>query len=168
MCRLATRSPSKKARSGDDEIPSSQRCLWTSKKPWAIMTCLIFAGVSHWLWYLHYSVNFGPPSSILFDILGGVDVASVAIRAVLRIQTQKPPNMPSNGNALWYNREAVNWVREYLPIGNGYLGGKFFCSRLTFLFDKMASFGSNGIRRCDFRPIITHYRFYVEWGTISK
>ena len=39
--------------------------------------------------------------------------------------------MPSNGNALWYQEEASNWVNEYLPIGNGYLGGESFHSIFT-------------------------------------
>ncbi|QRW12317.1 glycoside hydrolase family 95 protein [Ceratobasidium sp. AG-Ba] len=33
-----------------------------------------------------------------------------------------PARFPESGNVLWYNRPAINWVTEFLPIGNGYLG----------------------------------------------
>jgi len=73
-------------------------------------------------------------------------------------QPQSPPNVPLNGNALWYQNEAVNWVREYLPIGNGYLGGESFHSiSIPSSFTEMAPFGSHGIQWCDFQSIITQY-----------
>ncbi len=61
-------------------------------------------------------------------MLGGTDITGVAILAIKHyIQAQNLPSMPSNGNSLWYKSEASNWVREYLPIGNGYLGGESSC-----------------------------------------
>ena len=82
-----------------------------------------------------------------------------AILAILQvIQPQSPPNVPLNGNALWYQNEAINWVREYLPIGNRYLGGESFCSiSIPSSFTEMAPFGSHGIRWCDFQSIVTQY-----------
>lgn len=34
-----------------------------------------------------------------------------------------PVGFPASGNGLWYAQPAVNWSTQYLPIGNGYLGG---------------------------------------------
>ena len=84
-------------------------------------------------------------------MLGGIDIIGVAILAMKQyIQAQKLPGMPSNGNALWYKSEARNWVREYLPIGNGYLGGE--SSRSICVYSSYVNdfFGSDGIRRCHF------------------
>lgn len=36
-----------------------------------------------------------------------------------------PSGFPKSGNGLRYSEPAVNWSTEYLPIGNGYLGGMF-------------------------------------------
>ncbi|QRW13118.1 glycoside hydrolase family 95 protein [Ceratobasidium sp. AG-Ba] len=33
-----------------------------------------------------------------------------------------PPGFPTSGNGLWYDKPAVNWTTQFLPIGNGYLG----------------------------------------------
>lgn len=33
-----------------------------------------------------------------------------------------PTGFPSSGNGLWYSAPATIWSRQYLPIGNGYLG----------------------------------------------
>lgn len=34
-----------------------------------------------------------------------------------------PPGFPSSGNGLWYTTPGSIWTQEFLPIGNGYLGG---------------------------------------------
>jgi len=34
-----------------------------------------------------------------------------------------PPGFPSSGNGLWYTAPGTIWTQEFLPIGNGYLGG---------------------------------------------
>jgi hypothetical protein len=34
-----------------------------------------------------------------------------------------PSGFPLSGNGLWFNRSADSWVREWLPVGNGYLAG---------------------------------------------
>ncbi|TFK65990.1 glycoside hydrolase family 95 protein [Pluteus cervinus] len=33
-----------------------------------------------------------------------------------------PSGFPNTGNGLWYDKPAVVWSRDWLPIGNGYLG----------------------------------------------
>ncbi|CAE6406040.1 unnamed protein product [Rhizoctonia solani] len=48
--------------------------------------------------------------SVAFGLLGAG--AAVAV----------PSGFPASGNGLWYSEPAVNWSRQYLPIGNGYLG----------------------------------------------
>lgn len=106
-----------------------------SHMAWMTATCPLLAGISYWLQWSHYSALFSLPRPhipTLWGILGGTDIAGVAILAIRQdIQAQDFPSMPSNGNALWYKKEASNWVREYLPIGNGYLGGESFCSIIT-------------------------------------
>ncbi|KAG9087836.1 hypothetical protein FS749_002611 [Ceratobasidium sp. UAMH 11750] len=48
--------------------------------------------------------------------LGGLLLASGnAVGAV-------PAGFPASGNGLWYDTPAENWSRQYLPMGNGYLG----------------------------------------------
>ena len=37
-----------------------------------------------------------------------------------------PPGFPSSGNGLWYTAPGTIWVRELLPIGNGYMGGMWY------------------------------------------
>jgi len=34
-----------------------------------------------------------------------------------------PPGFPSSGNGLWYSKPGRIWAKEWLPVGNGYLGG---------------------------------------------
>lgn len=49
-----------------------------------------------------------------------------------------PSGFPTSGNGLWYSEPAVNWSTQYLPIGNGYLGGMFYNYILSSL-----SYGSH-------------------------
>ena len=35
-----------------------------------------------------------------------------------------PQGFPASGNGLLYNTPANIWVKEWLPVGNGYLAGK--------------------------------------------
>lgn len=129
-----------KPRRGSQEILLS---LWASQKAWMAMMCLFFAAISCWFSWSYYSALFNLPllrRSALLKMLGGADIAGVAIPAILRRTLAHPLNMPLNGNALWYKKEAVNWVREYLPIGNGYLGGECFRSILTLSSYWNASF----------------------------
>ena len=148
MSLPATGFLSKEPRHGNQETLSSQRYLWAPYRIWVSATCLLFAGISSWL---YYSALFCPPlphGLPLLDMLSGTNIASTAILATQHdIQAPNLPCMPSNGNALWYKNEASNWAREYLPIGNGYLGGEYFCRIFTH-----PSYlnGSNGIWRCDF------------------
>jgi len=170
MCRATTRFPSKEPRNGNQEIQSSQCPRLAPQKAWIPMIYLLFASISHWILCPYYSALSSLPMLRSFPFGGGTDITSGAILAILQvIQPQSPPNVPSNGNALWYQNEAFNWVREYLPIGNGYLGGESFRSiPIPSSFTEMAPFGSHGIRWCDFRSIITQYRFSMEWRTISE
>lgn len=34
-----------------------------------------------------------------------------------------PSGFPASGNGLWYTSPGTSWVKEWLPIGNGYLAG---------------------------------------------
>ena len=36
-----------------------------------------------------------------------------------------PAGFPKTGNGLWYAQPGDVWSREWLPVGNGYLGGTF-------------------------------------------
>lgn len=53
------------------------------------------------------------PSLVLGLLVSGICTRVTAI----------PSGFPSTGNGLWYTEPAVNWSTQYLPIGNGYLGG---------------------------------------------
>ena len=132
MCRAATRFPSKEPRNGHHGKLSS---LLASQRVSMCIMCLIFTGISHWLLWLHYSALFSLPLPRRFpfsDMLSGTDIVGWAILSRLPwIQFRSFPSMPSNGNALWHREEASNRVREYLPIGNGYLGGESFRSIFT-------------------------------------
>ncbi|KAI0079139.1 hypothetical protein K474DRAFT_1705823 [Panus rudis PR-1116 ss-1] len=33
-----------------------------------------------------------------------------------------PPSFPSSGNGIWYRKQGSAWSKEWIPIGNGYLG----------------------------------------------
>lgn len=131
----ATGFSPKESRNGNQEILSSQHRLWASHRVWITATCLLFAGISYWRQWPYYSALLSlqlPHGRPLWGILGGTDIVGVAILAIQQyIQAQNLPSMPSNGNALWYKNEARNWVREYLPIGNGYMGGESSCSIFT-------------------------------------
>lgn len=37
-----------------------------------------------------------------------------------------PAGFPKTGNGLWYTQPGDVWSREWLPVGNGYLGGAFW------------------------------------------
>lgn len=84
----------------------------------------MFTGIVHWLSWPYCAALFRMlhPRSFPFSDIWGTDIAGGAILALVQ-WSQATPSMPSNGNALWYQDEATDWVREYLPIGNGYLGG---------------------------------------------
>jgi alpha-L-fucosidase 2 len=52
-----------------------------------------------------------------------------------------PAGFPASGNGLWYSAKGVIWSRDYLPVGNGFLGGKYtpvsrrgFDSRVVIFF----------------------------------
>jgi hypothetical protein len=49
-----------------------------------------------------------------------------------------PAAFPTSGNGLWYDQPGTNWATQYLPIGNGYLGGawQLFCP-FEFLLQMM-------------------------------
>ena len=132
MSPPATTFSPKEPRNGNQEILPSQHHLWASHRAWITATCLLFASILYWLQWPYYSALHSlplPRSHSLLDMLGGTDITGVAILAIKQyFQSQNLPSMPSNGNALWYKNEASNWVREYLPIGNGYMGGEPSCS----------------------------------------
>lgn len=152
MSLPVTGFPSKEPRNSNQETLSSQRHLWTSYGTWISATCLLFAGIFYWLYHSALCVLPLPHGPTLLDGLGGTDVTGGPIVATKQdIQAQNPPTMPSNGNALWYKNEACNWVREYLPIGNGYLGGEYSCGIFTQpSYSNMTSYDSDGIWRCHF------------------
>ena len=104
--------------------------LLAPQRAWIVITitCLIFAGISHWLPWPYYGALFSllHPRNFTVSDIGG------AILAISQwTQARSFSSMPSNGNALWYKEAASNWVTEYLPIGNGYLGGESFRSIFT-------------------------------------
>jgi hypothetical protein len=35
----------------------------------------------------------------------------------------RSPVFPASGNAMWYDKPGTSWEKEFLPIGNGFLGG---------------------------------------------
>ena len=35
-----------------------------------------------------------------------------------------PSSFPTSGNGLWYTTLVNSWVKEWLPVGNGYLAGQ--------------------------------------------
>lgn len=57
-----------------------------------------------------------------------VDIKKIFIHAVppwrllVDQTTSLPPAFPTAGNALWYRQVADVWSKDYLPVGNGYLG----------------------------------------------
>lgn len=40
-----------------------------------------------------------------------------------------PSGFPKTGNGMWYEAPGEVWVTDYLPIGNGFLAGKFDLTR---------------------------------------
>jgi len=42
---------------------------------------------------------------------------------LIRYAHSAPPGFPQSGNGLWYTQPGVSWYKDFLPIGNGYLGG---------------------------------------------
>lgn len=57
---------------------------------------------------------------------------SVALLILISPETSKicaPSGFPASGNGLWYTKTGNVWSREWLPVGNGYLGGT---SRVAF------------------------------------
>ncbi|KAJ3576016.1 hypothetical protein NP233_g701 [Leucocoprinus birnbaumii] len=45
-----------------------------------------------------------------------------ALLSLATIGRCAPPGFPSSGNGLWYDKPGMVWAREWLPVGNGYLG----------------------------------------------
>ena len=58
-----------------------------------------------------------------------------------RIALSAPSGFPSSGNGLWYTAPGNSWQSEFLPIGNGYLAGKY----TTFHVEKSGLINSFGI-----------------------
>ena len=133
MCPPVTGFSPKESRNGNQEILSSQHRSWASHRVLITATCLLFVGISYWLQWPYYSALLSLPLPHIRPLLDiRTDITGPAILAIRKcIQAQNLPSMPSNGNALWYKNEARNWVREYLPIGNGYLGGESSCNIST-------------------------------------
>ncbi|KAF8234486.1 glycoside hydrolase family 95 protein [Tricholoma matsutake] len=45
----------------------------------------------------------------------------LAASHLLPLTVSAPSGFPSSGNGLWFTKSAHSWVREWLPVGNGYL-----------------------------------------------
>jgi alpha-L-fucosidase 2 len=51
-------------------------------------------------------------------------LSALGIVTYVSLIPSAPPSFPSSGNGLWYTAPGTIWVQEFLPIGNGYLGGE--------------------------------------------
>ncbi|PFH51636.1 glycoside hydrolase family 95 protein [Amanita thiersii Skay4041] len=46
----------------------------------------------------------------------------LALTNLVVLTSSAPPGFPSSGNGLWYTAPGKVWSKDYLPVGNGYLG----------------------------------------------
>jgi alpha-L-fucosidase 2 len=56
-----------------------------------------------------------------------------------------PSGFPLSGNGLWFTKSADSWVREWLPVGNGYLAGNHI--EVDAFYFLVLTIGSHGTRR---------------------
>ena len=51
---------------------------------------------------------------------------ALALGSTLSAVVAAPPGFPASGNGLWYTAPGseVDWSEQWLPVGNGYLGGE--------------------------------------------
>ncbi|KAG5652319.1 hypothetical protein H0H81_005432 [Sphagnurus paluster] len=49
-------------------------------------------------------------------------VRFMALAQLVTLSVSAPPGFPASGNGLWFNKTAKVWSKEWLPVGNGYLG----------------------------------------------
>lgn len=50
--------------------------------------------------------------------------ALLAFLHLSQFPNNAPAGFPMSGNGLWYTHPGRAWAREFLPVGNGYLGGQ--------------------------------------------
>ena len=59
-------------------------------------------------------------NTLLCQLIIGITISSVS---------GAPSGFPASGNGLRYTSPGIRWVTDWLPVGNGYLGGESdFCS----------------------------------------
>jgi hypothetical protein len=51
-------------------------------------------------------------------------LSALGIVTYVSLIPSAPPGFPNSGNGLWYTAPGTIWVKEFLPIGNGHLGGE--------------------------------------------
>ena len=61
-----------------------------------------------------------------FDMLTRRVGEALVLGATLSAVVAAPPGFPASGNGMWYNAPSGvgTWSEDWLPIGNGFLGGK--------------------------------------------
>lgn len=67
-----------------------------------------------WIWGIQNTIIMRLTRSIFY---------LYSIFFALRPTSSAPQSFPSSGNGLWYTQPGDVWAREWLPVGNGYLGG---------------------------------------------
>jgi len=66
-----------------------------------------------------------PSFLFMFALLSMISVnrGLLVLLNLLLVVRCAPSGFPSSGNGLWYSKPGRIWAKEWLPVGNGYLGG---------------------------------------------
>lgn len=73
---------------------------------------------------------------------------------------------PPSGKGLWYTTPGSIWTTQYLPVGNGYLGGAHFLNPREFCEFKRGC--SDDAGRDGIRGYTAQYRVPLERGSFSE
>lgn len=107
--------PSYSVRLKDPPLPGTRTFLFGLPGRWIIVFLITFSSLfivlkPFFSWTLvQITENFALPITLPWII-------------VVDTTCSLPSTFPSSGNVLWYRTPAKAWSKDYLPIGNGYLG----------------------------------------------
>lgn len=58
--------------------------------------------------------------------------ALIILNTISQNKAAVPQLFPASGKALWFRSPGIVWAEDYLPVGNGYLAGKYII-QLAFI-----------------------------------
>jgi alpha-L-fucosidase 2 len=75
---------------------------------------------------LCYYFPFPSLAALLATLRMWIHRGLLALSQFLLVVHCAPPGFPASGNGLWFTQPGVVWAKDWLPVGNGYLGGTYY------------------------------------------